>query len=280
MKKIKNYIILFFLLNIFAFLFMFSRNIKLSVLSSTELWLNNILPSMLPMYTILDLLINYGLGSFLYTIFKSNSILLLFISLVSGSPGNAKYIKEFLEDGFITTDTANLLLTFAYSPNPLFIIAIAGNIKTALAILGYIYITNFINYVVFKRKLPSLSSKSKVFKKVSFSECIESSIKKSFNILILILGIVVIYGILNTLLSTIHVDSIFLNSILEMTNALDIINDRSLNIFWLIFASTFAGLSIHTQIKSILENTDASYKYFFLGRIMASIPALILAYIY
>ena len=76
-----------------------------------------------------------------------------------------------------------------------------------------------------------------------------------------------------------HGKSTLADRILEITNAL--ISMKKLNNFkWFIFACTFGGLSIHTQIKSILEDTPISYKHFFYGRVISSIIALIFTFIF
>ena len=112
---------------------------------------------MLPIYIVVDLLINYGLLNFSYRLFKNNAFVLLIISLVAGTPTNAKYIKEFVEEGYITSETANFLLTFSYSPNPLFILAFAPSLKAALFILGSIYLTNFFIFLIFKQYLKTMT---------------------------------------------------------------------------------------------------------------------------
>lgn len=75
--------------------------------------------------------------------------------------------------------------------------------------------------------------------------------------------------------------NLYIISALELTNAMNLINTnipRSY-LLWMMLASTFGGLSIHTQIKSILSDTSVSYKYFFLGRLLASIPLFFLTII-
>ena len=91
-----------------------------------------------------------------------------------------------------------------------------------------------------------------------------------------------IYGVIIAFIDLIIPNNaLFIKSILEMTNALKVIKSSASNVaLWMSFAVSFAGLSIHTQIKSILEDTPISYKYFLLGRIVASIPILIVAIIY
>lgn len=276
MKKFKNHIILFLCLVAFVMLFKYSRICKSSVLSSIDLWLTSLVPSMLPIYIISDLLINYGLLNILHRIFKTNSAFLVFISLIAGTPSNAKYIKEFFEEGYISSRTANFLLLFCYSPNPLFIFTIANSFKVGFLILCYIYSTNILLFILFWHKF---KNKNVIAPKQTavrpFSLVLENSIFKSFKILVLILGIVIFYGLINTMILELGINSPFLASLLEMTNAIVVIKSTGESIPYLIFACTFAGLSIHTQIKSILEDTGLSYKYFLLGRLLASIPILI-----
>lgn len=280
MKKTRNNIFLLFFILVFFLFFAFSREIKSSVIASCELWFYNLVPSMLPMYLLLDLLINYGLAELLFKLFSTNSVFVLAISLISGTPGNAKYIKEFYNEGYISKDLAEYLLTFAYSPNPLFIIAISPDINSALCVLLIIYVADLINFIIFRPLFKQRRSTSIKRESISFSTLLENSISKSFKVLILILGIVVTYGILNTFLSIYHIESPFISSVFELTNALSVIRNLNAGLWWTSFACLFAGLSIHTQVKSILEGSDLSYKYFLYGRLLSSIPFLILAIIY
>lgn len=280
MKKIKDYIILIVLLFAFVLTFKYSRVVKASVLASLELFMTSLVPSMLPMYFLIDLFLNFGLLSLLYKIFKNNRPLLLFISLLSGTPANAKYIKEFYEEGHIGTRDANFLLLFSYSPNPLFVLAFSPDFCFFLIVMGYLYLSNFLLYIFYRKRFPRERGPAKEIQKLSFIDCLSCSIAKSLNVLVLILGIVVFYGLINTFLSILGVNSILLYSILELTNALNILRGLGMPIFWVIFSITFGGLSIHTQIKSILEDTPISYRYFLKGRVLASIPILLFALFY
>lgn len=268
MKRYNNFILLI-LLFVFFLLFIFNLDIKMSVIDSVNLWLNTLVPSMVPMYLITDLLLNYGLSYHLFSLFKTNKCILIILSLLLGSPANAKYICDFYKDEYIDLNNANYLLTFAYSPNPLFILGIAPSLSIAIKTLIFIYITNIINAIIFRKLNKKEYICEKRFKVRSFSEVLESSIYKSFKILVLILGIVIVYGIINTFVNMIMPDNAFIKAILEMTNALSYML-YSDNTKWFTFACVFGGLSIHTQIKSILEDTPVNYKYFLYGRVIAS----------
>lgn len=271
----KNNYILIFLLVVFFFLFYCSREIHSSIISSTQIFMTSIVPSMFPMFIMIDLLLNYGLSDLLYRSFKTNSMILVILSLLSGTPSNAKYIKEFRESGYISRDLGNFLLLFSYSPNPLFILGISPDKEFALKIIFYIYITNILVFLLFKRHFKDIKSYEKKYDTCPFVECLSNSIYKSFKVLILILGIVITFGIVNTLLDILNLSNPFLSSLIELTNACHIITNTSSDPLWLIFAASFGSLSIHAQIKSILEETDLSYRYFFVGRFLSSLPILL-----
>ena len=272
MKTHHNNTILLILAFVFFSMFRFNAVIKESVIASSNLWFTALVPSMMPMYAITDLLMNYGLANVFYKIFKNNRAILIFISMILGTPANAKYIREFYKTGYIELDEASYLLSFAYSPNPLFILGIAPSKKIALITLFTIYATNAIIALFNRKNLIAHQSTFKTFKAKEFTECLEDSIKKSFEILVLVYGIVVVYGIINSLIE-VYIPNVgfFLRSILEISNALGYISSMSKSFHkWMIVASLFGGLSIHTQIKSIICDTEIPFKNFFISRLFAT----------
>ena len=189
--KNKNKIITFILI-LSIFLIIKNNNIvKLSVLNSIDMWIKYIVPSILPMYIFVDLFINY-------TYFKNSYLILIIINMLLGTPSNAKYIKEFYLDKKIDLNTSNYLLLFTYSPSPLFIINIVPNIKDALTILSFIYITNILLFIITRPKLKSISFNHKV---LPLNKCLYNSLMKTYNILLLILGIIVFYMIIITIIN-------------------------------------------------------------------------------
>ncbi len=274
MKKYITYFALFFWSIAFILIFKYSTLVKESIVDSLTLWATVLIPSMLPIYIVTDLLLNYGLQEVFYKLFKSNTILLVLISLLSGTPTNAKYIVEFYEHGYIGEKTGNFLLLFSYSPNPLFVIAFSPDLGVAMTVLSYIYLSNLAIFLIFKPKFSLEKNRPISASKSSFIDCLSSSIMKSSDVLILILGVVVVYGIANSFAGVFGIDSYFFSSLLELTNALNIIKMHGFSLLWFMFACTFGGLSIHTQIRSILEGTPLAYKYFSIGRLLASLPLL------
>ena len=251
-----------------------------SILDSCYIWFTSLVPSITSMFIIVDLFLNYGLIGIFYKVFKSNKPILIVLCLLLGTPTSTKYVKDFYENGYISLDDAKCILASFYSPNPLFIISISPSIKTSLYIFLFIYLTDIIIYLFLKRKNNTNIKPLIKHNKVSFSKCLKESTEKSFGVLILVLGSIIFFGLINTSLELfISKDNIFIYSLIELTNAVKIISENN-QYEWLIFAISFAGLSIHAQIKSILDDTDINYKYFLFGRILTSLLAFIILILY
>lgn len=279
MNRRYDNLILIFLVAAFFFLFRFNTAIKDCVINAITAWLTNLVPFLFPAYILIDLMLNYGLTNKIYNIFKSNIPIIVILSLLLGCPSNAKYIRDFYRNGYISLGTANYLLTFAYSPNPLFILGIAPP-SIAFKTILFIYSSNLILAIIFHSLKEKENDVKRLFDKKPFVSVLESSIYKTFKILILILGIIIVYAIINLITDSIMPGSHYiLKSILEITNAC--LTMQKTRVYkWFVFACTFGGLSIHTQIKSILDDTPISYKYFFFGRAIASILAFFFTFIF
>src|SRR5574344_1368916 len=111
-KKFVTYfpiiILIFFLICIFKY----NRIVISSILFAFNITFKNIIPSLIPIFIISDLLINYGfveiLGKFLRKPFNKlfgiseNAVFVVILSMISGCPSNAKYIKELLDSNKIS----------------------------------------------------------------------------------------------------------------------------------------------------------------------------------
>ena len=272
-KKYNNFILLV-LTTIFFFMFRFNASIKECIVAAITSWLYNLVPFLFPLYIIIDLMQNYGFTNRIYRLFKSNIPVIVILSMLLGCPSNAKFIKEFYDEGYISLGSANYLLTFAYSPNPLFVLGIS-NSSIAFKTLAFIYITNLLMAIVFRHLKEKNENINKIVIQKPFVNVLETSIYRAFKILVLILGIIIVYAIINMIIDLFVPSPLFfVKSILEITNACMAMKKYGDYSFF-IFACSFGGLSIHTQIKSILEDTPISYNYFLFGRIIASVIALI-----
>lgn len=307
-------LIIIVLTTLFLLIFMYSKDVMDSITFSISIWKDNLLPSLFPFFLISDLLIAYGFIDLISYFFGKYMVLLfnlpketsfvLFSSLFSGFPSGSKYTKDLLETKLITEKEANHLIMFTHFSNPLFIISTIGilllnNKKAGILILFCHILSNIIIGIIFKNKdkknfnkeqfktiLSRINNKRKTNQ--SFIYILTNSITKSFTILVQMLGIIMFFLIITTILKKIiKLDSLsysIFSGIIEMTQGIkNISNIKTLNLriksSIIGFLISFSGISVHFQVKSIIEQTAIKYKNFFIARIIHSILCFILIYI-
>ena len=303
MKKYSNLIInliTFFIL----ILILFNKNlVSTTITSSFYIWFNTLVPSMLPMFILSDILINYNfieyipkrITDFIRKLFNisNNSVLILFISCISGFPGNTRALKEAYDLNLISKEEVEHLLLFNHFPNPLFVLQTVGVFYLKDDILGIIilisiYISNTIIGIIYRRKIhpTKVNYITNINKSQSFMNVFSNSIKKSINTLLMISGIVTSFLIISTLICHIFnfdgIMAMFIKGILEMTMGLSLLSYLDISNFIKLIIATlfisFGGISIHLQIISILE--DISYFKYLKGRILGSIIACFVSVIF
>lgn len=291
---------IFILLSLLIFLILILINnieVKSSIIAGTEIWLTKVFPSLFPMFILSDLLMNYHLpeilanlfGSCFTKLFKTNSygVFTLFMSLIAGTPSSAYILKNLTEEQKITEVEASHLLTFTFFSNPLFLLTMLSLIfpkenSLILKIIFIHYISNiFIGLIlrphnsILWKKIPYSPNHK------SFGQIMTSSIQKAMNTLLLILGTICFYFMLSTIFKTSNPSfNLLLKGFLELTQGLNsLISYNSSTILKEIIAISFisfGGLSIHTQIKSIISDTSISYFSFLKGRILHVIISILL----
>lgn len=257
-------------LTILGLLILIFKNYNIVLESSiiaVNLWLYKVFPFLFIMIIINDLLINLDFQS----LFKNTSIYIFIMSLLSGSPTSAVIICNLYKNNKITKNNANITLLFTYFANPLFLWTILNSIFnseiTSIKLILIHYISNLIIYFIVKKKLDkSITYNNKININIS------SSIKKAMTTTTMVLGTITFYLIISNILSL----NLLFKGLLEMTqglNALINYNSYFKELLAILFIS-FGGLSIHTQVKCILDEENISYKYFLKGRIMQTLIAL------
>ncbi len=275
-----------------------------SVSTGMNLFINKLFVSLFPFFVLSEILINYNFHYYvsrvlknLFTkIFKINSVssTIIILSLLTGHPGNAKYIKDFLSRGIIDETEATKLLIFSFFPSPVFVITIVGflmfgSIKIGIILLLIIYIINFTLGLIIRNKINIKISNEVILYKapMPIGIVLKNSIINSFNTLLLILGNIIVFTIIfNIFTSFFHVspilESVFA-SFIELTGGIKKISELFTNFnirFSLsIFALIFAGTSIHSQIYSILSDYSIKYKKVFIYRLITAILSSALIYI-
>lgn len=274
----KDYLIIIISLLFLYFSILNNKLINISIISSINLWVTKVFPSLFPMILINNILIDYNFPYYITKVFKKKGLkyYVMILSLFSGSPSNAIIIKELHQSKAINEEDANKLLTYTFFSNPIFLttmLSLMFDMKTTWKIIIISYLSNFIISLLFKIKPNNIEN----LKNINHS--ISNSITKTMSTLIMILGTISFYILLSTFIITLFkldtTNSLFVKGILELTQGLSYLKEISISAFLkeliaLTFIS-FGGLSIHAQIKSILTDTNLSYKYFLYGRLLSVI---------
>lgn len=301
MNKRNTLILLFFTVLTIVF-FLHANILYYSVMDSFNLFYDKIYLTLFPFLILGNILISYNIplyfgmvfGNLLSKIFKinSHSVFLIFLSLITGFPTGSVYINKFLENKYINEEETIKLLSISFFPSPMFVISTIGifllkNKTLSILILISLYITNFILGLLIRNKYKiKIISKKEIINKVNFGNIIKDSITTSFTTLFLILGNITIFMIISNLLfhyfNLNGISNAFISGILEMTNGIKKLSDLNiseiLKVILITFTLSFSGLSIHSQVLSIL-NKNSIYKKVFINRICASLISVFVSFI-
>lgn len=275
---------------IFFFILIFIKKdiMYYTIYNTVILWFKNIVPNLLPMFIITSLIIESNLiinicnifGKLFNKIFKCSNygIFIYFLSLFTGSPSNAKYINDLVNNNLISNTLSDKLLLFTSNYNILLIYSLLTlylNKSISIKIISIIIMSNIIVGLIF-RNINYIDLKTNYIKrKINISKII----KDTLDTLLMILGTLIFFNIIINLLpiKNMLLKNI-LNGFLEITTGLKGLEylDISTNIKILLSTVylSFGGLSIHTQIKSILPDTN--YTLFLKSRLYAVIISIIL----
>ena len=296
-KKYNKALLCIFIFICLIELFDHSTTVRETIYNSSKLWFYNLVPSILPMYLLIDIIINYDLlkpFNYIIKIFKIDNITstIFLLSILSGFPSNSKYIKSYLDNNIITTLDANSLLTFTHFSNPLFIVESIGvnflhNKSIGIIILISHYLGNIILGIVNKDNCIMNKNKLIKNKKNSFVTTLSNSITNTINILILLYGIITFFMIITSLINENRTINPIINSlicgILEITNGINLVSNLSISLVLkgiiITFFLSFGGLCIHMQVFSILKDYKLKYLNYLKIRIVHGIISSCLFYI-
>ncbi|MBR3198613.1 MAG: hypothetical protein IKG27_01205 [Bacilli bacterium] len=310
MKKLQSVFIIFILVFISCLILINSASVIESVRYSLFIFKENVFPSLFPFFILSDLLINYGFVDFIGNIFKGfmyhffkvngSCSFIFFMSIISGNPASAKYVKELYLSSKINRYEATKMLCFSSFASPLFVIGMLSlflNSKVSLFILFTHYISNIVVGFILRFYHPSFYSKGSLKmavnemheKRISssnFGNVITNSLINSINDLLLILGSITVCLVMTTIINNcFHLEGVFkclLDGLVEMTQGLSYVNAENISLklkasFSALFIS-FGGLSVHLQMVSILSDTDIKYFPFLLSRIFCSVFSFLLIF--
>ena len=277
------------LLNIFLFLIIINHNyINNIILISINLWLKKLLPSIYPIMVIGKLLINnhgyYLIPKSIEKIFNklfkfnNNTLYLIIISFIVGSPTSQVLVKSAYINNQITYQDFKKIIITTSLVNPFFFWNIVSflNIKQKIIILAINYLITIILWLLVNNKSNN-NQNNNITKEGNLQ-----IITNSFKVMIDILAIIIIFNIFTYIivkylgdLKTIKI--LLIN--MEITNGFVYLKDTNFNprfkLMLTSFLTSFLGICINNQIKSIIKDKTIYNTYFKINIIKSLIVALI-----
>lgn len=284
-KSYQSNIILIFLISILTLYLVNSSTITSSILEYTKLYLTKLFPSSFTIFLITNLILNYNPIKIISKISKKpTSTYILLVSMISGFPSGPKNLSILYSKNLIDQNTANILLQSTHYPNPLFVLGpinILLNSKSlAIKILFSLIISNLIIYIKNYKHYKNITSFYK--KESTFSNNLSNAIIESAKLQILIYGTNLFFYLLSVIitnnLSLPPLIYIITNGFFDLTKgifSIFLISNQLLQSILIIIFISLGSISLHIQIKSILEDAKLSYKSFMQGRLITTVLSII-----
>ncbi len=299
-----------------------------------DMWWNVVFPSLLPFFIVSELLIGFGVVAFLGVVleplmrplFKVPGIggFVWAMGLASGNPAGAKLAVQMRKLGKITRIEGERLAGFTNSSNPLFIfgaIAVGFFHNPALGMILALahYVGNLFVGFLFRfygketETLPLIRGKKRLHITDAFAalhqerikdgrtigKLLGDAVRSSIETLLLIGGFIILFSVLNQLLSLLGVITIiaffvshlfghiglspelahaFISGLFEITIGAQIVSETTSadflsQIIVVSFILGFGGFSIQAQVASILAESDIRFRPFLLARLVQGVAA-------
>ena len=302
-KKILNLIVIILTLFILYQIIINKGLVYNSINNALYIWVNNLIPALFPFFIITDILINYNFTCYIPIKIKSfckflfnitdNMITILFLSIISGFPNNARNTRILYDKGLISLDEANHILIFSHFSNPVFVLTTVGifffnNNSIGIILLISHYLSNFILGILFRKYFNHQNNNNLIYdNNINFGNIFIIAIKKAVDTILLICGIVTIFLLLSSIINNIFnldiYSSMIIKGILEITIGIEHLAKLNLPIIYkAVIASSFlafGGFSVHMQVISQISDTKISYRYFLVGRIYQMILSASITYL-
>lgn len=257
-----------------------------------NLWLNVMIPTLLPFLICTGILVQTGLISRLLAPFKTLWKIVFGISpagayavlvgMLCGYPMGAKTTSDLYENGQITKKEAEYLLTFVNQPSPVFVRTYLCQIclndrvpffKMMLILLASEWMTaQFFRFIIFRKK--NYFGEETVMKKetpaTSSSEAfLDVSIMNGFETVTRLGGYILMFSILSACISHFwnmkNLIGYTLSGILELTTGLCRLQNANIHMQWkyllTLFLTAFGGICITFQTRSLVTRKLSMIPY-------------------
>ncbi|HIS28199.1 MAG TPA: sporulation integral membrane protein YlbJ [Candidatus Avamphibacillus intestinigallinarum] len=306
-----------------------------------NMWWEIVFPSLLPFFITAELLISFGVVHFLGVLFEPIMRPLFkvpgvgsfgwIMGMASGYPTGAKIAVRLREEGQVTKQEAERLISFTNASSPLFLfgaVSIGFFHDTKLGLLFAIthYLGNVCVGLIMRfygRKEDARFKKAKSNQRFSFIYAfklmhrkrieanrpigiiISDAVLNSIQTLIMVGGFIILFSVFTKLIYLVGVSGIFalilrpifellqlpteltipfISGLFEITLGSQMISQlgestilsKAILVSFLI---GFNGLSIHSQVASIIAKSDISYLPYLYGRLLHGLFASTLTYL-
>lgn len=301
-KLILPFALLFFLF----FLLLFPSQAFSYAKAGLMLWFYTLLPSLLPFMILSNICIKTGVLDKLFEAPKKfwkkvfalspSGAYALCMGIFCGYPMGAKITADLYIEHCISKEEASYLLTFACFPGPSFLssylcVGLFKNTHLIFPTYFILYSSGFLCSFLFRPKknaeFPYLEKKKKEISSSDFlGEVLDTSIMNGFETITKLGGYILIFSILQGISSIIFrsfpILSYFLQGLTEMTTGNAALSKAPWEfdfLYPLILAFTsFGGLSVAAQTKSMLANTDLPFFSYIKGKLCSFVCTFIIAF--
>lgn len=286
----KNKLLELVIVVIFLSLLITPNIITTEILEALKVFINTLFPSIFPFFLVSDLLISYNfpntLNKYLKEVTKKifhvegASSFVIIMSMLSGFPSGAKYIKTLLDKNLINIDEANYLIIFTHFANPLFVLTVTKglfkNTQLSYIILICMYLSNLIlGFIIRPKQVKSNKKSLETLKIPNFSTNLTFSIISSLKLLAIILGntcfFYIVTGLIMKLFHHNQLITILINGFFDITRGITSLTNLSgftiLKSILILTFLAFGGININMQVASIISNSNIKYSNFLIGRI-------------
>lgn len=286
----KNKLLELLIVVIFLSLLITPNIITTEILEALKVFINTLFPSIFPFFLVSDLLISYNfpntLNKYLKEVTKKifhvegASSFVIIMSMLSGFPSGAKYIKTLLDKNLINIDEANYLIIFTHFANPLFVLTVTKglfkNTQLSYIILICMYLSNLIlGFIIRPKQVKSNKKSLETLKIPNFSTNLTSSIISSLKLLAIILGntcfFYIVTGLIMKLFYHNQLITILINGFFDITRGITSLTNLSgftiLKSILILTFLAFGGININMQVASIISNSNIKYSNFLIGRL-------------
>lgn len=291
------------LLLLILLLILQSNQVITAIQNALLLCYKTVIPSLFPFFVLSGMLTT---GSFIKKVAKWLSPLMkpLFgvsgagalpfaIGIISGYPMGAKMTTELYQEGAVTKEEAMRLLPFTNNSGPLFIIGAVGigmlqNIKVGI----FLYIIHILSALLvglcfrFYKTENSIENRPSSFRSSAHAPTFSEIMSSSVNTMFLICGFIVFFSAISACLSPIldrlGSTSLYIKSILEVTNGAHLITQTGFQavttISFLSFIIGFGGICVMLQVAGITTPAALSLKSYIYGKTLQGILGAILSF--